>query len=64
MKRVLLALGLLVVMILPISASADGMIIPPPGYWMYETDQKAVIVHENGIETLMPGLSQHQVSRK
>ena len=34
-------------------AFADGMIVPPPGYYMQETQQKAVIFQENNIETMV-----------
>jgi hypothetical protein len=46
---VLVALGLMVSSF----ASADGMLIPPPSKTMYETDQKAVIFYEDGIENLV-----------
>lgn len=32
---------------------ADGGLIPPPGYSVYETDQKAVIFYDEGIEHLI-----------
>ena len=37
----------------PINVWADGMIIPPPYHYVYETDQKAVIFYEKGVETLI-----------
>jgi len=40
-------------LILPQLALADGMIAPPPNYWMQETDQKAVIFYDEGVETLV-----------
>lgn len=43
----------LVILILPIAASADGVIFPPPDYWVYETNQKAVIFHDQNVETLV-----------
>lgn len=46
----LLALGALLV---PLAVQADGMVIPPPNYWIEETGQKAVIFHEKGVETLV-----------
>ncbi len=47
--RIICCLGVLV----PNLALADGMIVPPPDYYMFETDQKAVIFYENGIEDLI-----------
>lgn len=35
------------------SAFADGMVIPPQDYWVRESDQKAVVYYEKGIETLV-----------
>jgi len=34
-------------------AWADGMIIPPPDYWVYETGQEAAIFFDQGQETLI-----------
>lgn len=45
------------VFILTNTAQADGMIIPPPDYYMYETGQKAVIFHENNVETLIVSIA-------
>ncbi|MFH1236390.1 MAG: DUF2330 domain-containing protein [Parcubacteria group bacterium] len=42
-----------VVIISPSMVIADGMIVPPPDYWMRETDQKAVIFYDQGVETLV-----------
>jgi len=39
-------------LMLPQLAMADGMIIAPPEYWVKETDQKAVIFYDKGVETL------------
>ncbi|GEM_PF-1158389 len=39
------------------SARADGMLVSPPNVQMYETDQKAVIFHEDGIEDLFISIS-------
>lgn len=38
---------------LPQRVFADGMIVPPPDYWIEETGQKAVIFHEADLETLI-----------
>lgn len=43
----------LVLLVLPMIARADGVIFPPPDYWMQETDQKAVIFHEKNLETMV-----------
>lgn len=40
-------------LIIPFFVSADGGIFPPPDYYIHETDQKAVIFYENGLETLI-----------
>ncbi len=37
----------------PLSALADGGFFPPPDYYMYETDQRAMIFYEGGLETLI-----------
>ncbi|MFH1236391.1 MAG: DUF2330 domain-containing protein [Parcubacteria group bacterium] len=42
-----------VVIISPSMVIADGMIVPPPDYWMQETDQQAVILYDKGVETLV-----------
>ncbi len=44
---------LVVVFLVPSFVLADGGIFPPPDYYMYETDQRAVIFYEQGIETLV-----------
>lgn len=41
------------VLLLPNLALADGMMIPPIGRYIYETDQKGVIFFENGREKLI-----------
>ena len=38
---------------LPISVSADGGLFPPPNFYVGHTDQKAVIFHDQGVETLI-----------
>lgn len=40
-------------LIIPFLVSADGGIFPPPDYYIHETDQRAVIFYENGLETLI-----------
>ncbi|MFH1890806.1 MAG: DUF2330 domain-containing protein [Candidatus Kuenenbacteria bacterium] len=37
----------------PLVVFADGMMIAPPDRYIWETDQKAVIFHKNGMETLV-----------
>ncbi len=44
-------------LLLPGIALADGMIIPPPEYYIWETQQKAVIFHEEGREILVLSVS-------
>lgn len=39
------------------AASADGGLIPQPGRYIYETDQKAVIFYEKGVENLVLSIS-------
>ena len=53
MKKILLVIALTLAIVLPSLALADGGIISRPGYWMYETGQKAVIVFEKNTETLI-----------
>lgn len=36
----------------PKTSKADGMILPPPNYYLRETGQKAAIVYEGGQETM------------
>jgi len=52
MKKIL-GLIILSLFFLPVIVHADGAIMPPPNYWVYETGQKAAIVYENNIETLI-----------
>lgn len=47
------ALFSLICLFLPGLTLADGMIVTPPDSYMFETDQKAVIFYENGIEDLI-----------
>ncbi|MBU0597469.1 DUF2330 domain-containing protein [Patescibacteria group bacterium] len=42
-----------IALIFPQLAMADGMMIPPQDYWIQETDQRAVIFHDKGIETMV-----------
>ena len=51
-RNVLSALALCAV-IVPVRAQADGMVIAPPNSWIEETGQRAVIMHENGVETMV-----------
>ncbi|MFA5135153.1 MAG: DUF2330 domain-containing protein [Patescibacteria group bacterium] len=39
--------------LLPQLVLADGMVVPPVDYWVQETDQEAVILYDQGIETLI-----------
>lgn len=49
----LLFIGLGLGLLLPQLVLADGMVVPPPDYWIQETDQKAVIFYDQGVETLV-----------
>lgn len=53
MKKILALVVLFFALIIPITTRADGGLMPPHGYWIAETDQKAVIVFENNTETLI-----------
>lgn len=53
MRKLLIGFLMLLFSAVPAAALADGGIFPSPDYWIYETDQKAVIVHENNVETLI-----------
>lgn len=48
---------LVVSLFLPSVALADGMIIPPDNYYIWETEQRAVIFYEAGVETLVLSVS-------
>lgn len=52
MKKFILVASL-ILLVAPTLAQADGVIFPPPDYWMFETDQKAVIFHEKNVETMV-----------
>lgn len=47
----------LIALLLPAAVRADGIIFPPPDYWMQETDQKAAIFYEQGTETMVISIS-------
>ncbi len=51
MKKIILG-TVISFLFFPLLASADGMFIPPPDRYIYETDQRAVIFYEHGMETL------------
>jgi len=52
MKKVV---GILVALMLlaPFSVRADGMMVPPAEQWIEESGQQAVVMYEDGIETLV-----------
>ncbi len=52
MRKLLLGLVILS-LFLPGIVSADGVIFPPPDRYVAETDQKAVLFYDKGIETLI-----------
>jgi hypothetical protein len=43
--------------ILPQLAMADGMVMPPPKYWVQETGQKAAIFYDGGVETMVVSIT-------
>jgi len=51
-KKLFFILGGLL-LIVPFLAKADGMIVPQPDYYINETDQRAVIFYDKGVETLV-----------
>lgn len=53
MKNKILAVFTLIFSFTPLISSADGGFFPPPNYYMRETEQKAVIFYDQGIETLI-----------
>lgn len=54
MKKLLLIFLLVFSFLLfPKNVFADGLMVPPPGYWIEETEQRAVIFHEGNQETLI-----------
>lgn len=52
LKKIIFSL-LALIFALPYVVSADGGIIPPPDYYVREDSQKAVIVYDQGLETLI-----------
>lgn len=52
LKKIVFSL-LALVFVMPYVVSADGGIIPPPDYYVREDSQKAVIVYDQGMETLI-----------
>ena len=44
---------LILLFLLPSLVLADGMMLPPPDRYIFETDQQAVIFFEDGVETLI-----------
>lgn len=58
MKKFLLSL-VIAGFCLPNFAKADGALIYPPDYYVYETDQKAAIFFENNQETLVVSTKFH-----
>ena len=52
MKKLILIIAVLGITV-PYAVLADGMFVPPPDRYAYETDQKAVIFYENNIETMV-----------
>jgi len=44
-------------MLLPKGVKADGMIMPPYNYYIYETQQKALIIYEDNREDLIISIS-------
>lgn len=53
LRKILLLLTALIFLFLPQIALADGAPFPPSNKYVTETDQKAVIVYENGTETMV-----------
>ncbi len=56
LKKFFAVIGL-AALVFPAVAYADGVIFPPPDYWMQETDQKAVIFHEKNVETMIVSIT-------
>lgn len=58
MKKAILISSLSIIifsslLIRPSTSKADGMMMPPYNYYLRETGQKAVIIHERGVETMV-----------
>lgn len=45
--------SVLLALFMPLISMADGMVIPPPDYWVYETGQEAAIFFDQSQETLI-----------
>jgi len=45
-------------LVVPLAVQADGMIMPPPDHWMYESGQRAVLMYDEKTktETLVVGI--------
>lgn len=52
-RKKIIIIAALAVMLSPFLVKADGGFFPPPNLYIYETEQKAVIFHEKGVETLI-----------
>lgn len=50
MKKIISVLGL-ILFLTPQFALADGMVVSPPDYYVYESDQRAVILYEDSTQT-------------
>lgn len=48
-----LIISVFLTLFMPLITMADGMIMPPPDYWVYETGQEAAIFFDQGQETLI-----------
>ncbi|MBU0707752.1 DUF2330 domain-containing protein [Patescibacteria group bacterium] len=55
--RKIIYLIVAVVLMVPAGVLADGIIVPPFDYMVYETDQKAVIFYEDGVEIMVVSIS-------
>lgn len=56
MKKILLTI-LVGLLLIPSVVLADGAIIPPKDYYIYETGQKGAIFYDEGMETLVLSVS-------
>jgi len=52
MKKVV-SIFIALALLMPFSVHADGMMVPPSEQWIEESGQQAVIMYENGVETLV-----------
>lgn len=57
MRKVIFTLSILSLIFVPFLSNADGGLVSPPDYYIWENEQQAVIFYEDGVETLAVTMS-------